>query len=156
MQQQTTTNQVFSQTFQRWQPYCYRMQRGCRYADCFGCNCYFLPKARGGCCSWQHRYISPAFVFLKFWNGWHYFTICAQEQKKTWLTSGMFFCHLNKTVANSFLLIHAWRRCDTTSSVFNQGKTAILNLIKKKVLKPYTFVKFLATPRQYKKTFVKL
>ena len=39
--------------------------------------------------------------------------------------------HLNKTVVKNFLLIHTWGGYDTTSSVFNQGKNAILNLIEK-------------------------
>ena len=40
--------------------------------------------------------------------------------------------HLNKTVVKNLLLIHAWGGYHTTSSLCNQGKNAILNLIEKK------------------------
>ena len=39
--------------------------------------------------------------------------------------------HLNCNVIKNLLFIHAWGGCNTTSAIFNQGKTVIMNLIEK-------------------------
>ena len=38
---------------------------------------------------------------------------------------------LDRNVMKNLLFIHAWGGCDTTSATFNQGKTAVMKLVKK-------------------------
>ena len=38
---------------------------------------------------------------------------------------------LDRNVMKNLLFIHAWGGCDTTSAIFNQGKTAVMKLVKK-------------------------
>ena len=50
---------------------------------------------------------------------------------KTMVTSRKITERLNLAIVKNILFIHAWSGCDTTSAIFNKGKTALMKLIAK-------------------------
>lgn len=106
------------------------MWRWCRHAEYRRCTWYFLLETRGDCIA-----VNTDILFLLFISGilkWvTLFKVYLNKNKE----NRNVFSHLNKTVIKNLLLIHACGGCDTISSVFNQGKGAILSLIEKGNLK---------------------
>ena len=67
---------------------------------------------------------------------------------------------LNPVIVKNILFIHAWSGSDSTSAIFNKGKTALMKQIAKGVREMFDICSFLdkidATPEEIGKAGVKL
>ena len=70
------------------------------------------------------------------------------------------FFNLHDCTFNNILFIHAWSGCDSTSTIFDKGKTSLMKLIAKGVREMLDICSILdktdATPEEIGKAGVKL